>query len=138
MKKYILYADDDQDDYEILQNAFAEISEQIGLVHVSNGYDVISHLQNRAQSDYPSLILMDINMPLLGGKETLELLKIDDHYKTIPVKIFSTAFSPADKAAIEQNGAEVIKKPSIYDGWRKIAAELAKYCTVWLLCSLVH
>ena len=133
MKKYILYAEDDPEDFEILKTALAEVNNDIGLIQVPNGFGVIKYLQNLDQSDYPSLIVMDMNMPLLNGKETLELLQTDDHFKSIPVKVFSTIASPTDTRLIEQRGSEVIQKPAIYSDWVAVATELAKLCGIWLL-----
>ena len=127
MKKYILYAEDDHDDFEILKNVLEEVNQDVALVQVSNGNDVIKYLQQLAPSQYPSVILMDMNMPILNGKETLKLLKTDDHFKSIPVKMFSTATSPTDEKLIEQTGSQVIKKPAMYSDWIAIASELAKY-----------
>ena len=133
MKKYILYAEDDLEDFEILKMALAEVNRDIELVQVSNGLGVISHLQLLDQTAYPSLVLMDMNMPLLNGKQTLELLRIDDHFKTIPVRLFSTISSPTDTRFIEQKGSEVIQKPAIYSDWVAVATELAKLCCPLLL-----
>jgi len=138
MKKYILYAEDDPEDFEVLKSALEEVNNDITLVQVPTGYDVIKYLQDLDPSQYPSLILMDLNMPLLDGRETLKLLKIDDQYKTIPVKVFSTVTSPTDKIMIEQTGSEVIKKPAMYAGWLSVASKLAKYCCVLLMCSIMR
>ena len=136
MKRQILYVEDDPDDFLLLQKAFKDVDENIELINVANGYETIKFLQ-QSNGQYPSLILMDINMPVLDGKETLELLKIDDRFKTIPVIFFSTDVSPFDKKTIEKTGTELITKPSLYEEWIAIAKKLAQlYCLILLYSAI--
>ena len=137
MKRRILYVEDDQDDFLLLQKAFQDVDENIELINVLNGYETIKFLQESNTADFPSLIVMDINMPVMDGKETLELLKIDDKFKSIPVVFFSTSVSPMDKKIIETTGTEVITKPSLYEEWLEIARKLAKlYCFIFLYSAV--
>src|SRR5687768_15682024 len=101
MKRRILYVEDDQDDFSLLQKAFQDVDEDIELINVLNGYETIKFLQESEDDDFPSLIVMDINMPVMDGRETLELLKTDDKFKSIPVIFLSTSVSPMDKKIIE-------------------------------------
>ncbi|HEU4472212.1 MAG TPA: response regulator, partial [Flavisolibacter sp.] len=95
MKKYILYAEDDPDDFWVLKQAFNELnSNTVELVNVPDGYDVIRYLQALDESQYPSLILLDLIMPTLNGKETLNYLKMDDRFSRIPIVCISTSASP--------------------------------------------
>lgn len=88
----ILMADDDEDDILLTQDAM----EAAGIVHnlmtVSDGQQLLSYL--RAQDDehkYPSVILLDLNMPIMDGREVLKELKNDALLKAIPVVILSTS-----------------------------------------------
>ena len=137
MKRRILYVDDDHDDFMLLQKAFHDVDENIELLNVSNGYDTITFLQDSHEDNYPSLILMDINMPVLDGKETLKLLQVDDKFKNIPVVFFSTSNSPFDKKAIEKTGSELITKPSLYEEWLAIARRLAQLYSLFFLYSAI-
>src|SRR5687767_67328 len=112
MGNYILFADDDQDDFTVLKDALKETNAQIELVSVENGYDVIKFLQDKSSEQFPSLIIMDMKMPMLGGKETLELLRIDDRFKTIPVILISGSYSKSETDELAKKAMEVIKKPS--------------------------
>src|SRR5690348_5422985 len=97
MKRRILYVDDDHDDFQLLQKAFHDVDVNVELINVSNGYDTIKFLQDSDEESFPSLILMDINMPVMDGRETARLIQIDDKFKRIPVVFFSTSASPFDK-----------------------------------------
>lgn len=137
MKRRILYVEDDQDDFLLLQKAFQDVDQNIELINVLNGYETIKFLQKSSETDFPSLIVMDINMPVMDGKETLELLRIDDKFKSIPVVFFSTSVSPKDKKIIEETGTELISKPSLYEEWLDIARKLARlYCLIFLYSAV--
>lgn len=137
MKRRILYVEDDQDDFLLLQKAFQDVDQNIELINVLNGYETIKFLQKSSETDFPSLIVMDINMPVMDGKETLELLRIDDKFKSIPVVFFSTSVSPKDKKIIEESGTELISKPSLYEEWLDIARKLARlYCFIFLYSAV--
>lgn len=138
MRKYILYAEDDYDDCIFLKKALEEISSDIELVNVPTGYDLIKFLQDKDQTSYPSIILMDMKMPMLDGKETLDLLKLDDKLKDIPVMILSGSNFGYDLNQIAlEGGSKFKKKPSRYDEWLAIAKELAKYCTAVFLAMVI-
>lgn len=139
MKKYILYAEDDQDDFWLLKQAFRELDkEAIELINVPTGYDVIKYLQELDEARYPSLILLDLVMPTLNGRETLDYLRMDDRFKNIPVVCISTSASPKEQTMIKQAGTEVIRKPDIYEEWITIANQLTQYCSLILMCAIIR
>ena len=139
MKRRILYVDDDPEDFQLLQKAFHDVDANVELINVSNGYDTIKFLQESDEDNFPSLILMDINMPIMDGKETARLLQIDDKFKNIPVVFFSTSASPFDKKAIEKTGSELITKPSLYEEWLAIARKLAQlYSFIFLYSTICY
>lgn len=137
MKRRILYVEDDHDDFLLLQKAFHDVDHHIELVNVINGFETIRFLQDINDNNFPSLIVMDVNMPLMDGKETLELLREDDQFKCIPVVFFSTSVSPMDKRMIESTGTELITKPSLYEEWLAIAKRLAKLYSLIYLYSTI-
>ena len=127
MKKYILYADDDMDDFEFLESALKEVDPEIEMVNVVNGYELIKYLQVREESTYPMLIVLDSKMPLLSGRETLGLLKTDSHFRNIPVALLSTMPDPRDREEMAKTGTRIFEKPDVYEDWRKIAHQLLTY-----------
>ena len=78
-KPVILYAEDDQDDFEILKDALVQQSDQFVLEQAQNGTEVLSYLE---QNPSPGLIVLDLNMPVMDGKQTLKWLK--EHRITKP------------------------------------------------------
>ncbi len=113
-KPFILIADDDQEDRYLLHTAFEEIGRSNDIFLVENGLQVFSYLDTSLeQSGMPSLIVLDLNMPILNGMETLSRLKSHNVYKNIPVIIFTTSVHEVEKERCLEIGAlDVIKKPA--------------------------
>ncbi len=113
-KPFILIADDDQEDRYLLHTAFEEIGRSNDIYLVENGLQVFSYLDTFIeQSGMPSLIVLDLNMPMLNGMETLSRLKSHNVYKNIPVIIFTTSVHEVEKARCLEIGAvDFIKKPA--------------------------
>ena len=111
----ILYAEDDYDDFMILADAFKAFDEDIELVRAENGLKVIDFLKHIAAPDaYPGLIILDLNMPVMDGKETLIRLKSFDQYNDIPVVIFTTSSDIRDKRILEKYDVPFYTKPISY------------------------
>jgi len=133
-KPYILIADDDQEDRFLLDIAFKEIGSLEHLCMVENGIQVIDHLNEIADNTgLPALIVLDLNMPILGGIDTLEKLKSTDRFKDIPVIIHSTSMYEAEKERCLQIGAvDFIKKPVSFDQMISTAKFLNEFSVVAL------
>ena len=113
-KPFILIADDDQEDRYLLHTAFEEIGQSDDIALVENGLQVFAYLDTSLeQSDMPALIVLDLNMPILNGMETLSRLKAHNLYKNIPVIMFTTSIHEVEKArCLEIGAADFIKKPA--------------------------
>ena len=101
--KTILLVDDDEDDQLIFKDAIKETSSEIECLTAANGRDAF--LQLEKASSTPSLIFLDLNMPVMNGFEFLERLKESDGFKKIPVVIYTTSDSPSDKKNTMNTGA---------------------------------
>lgn len=112
----ILVAEDDYDERHIFLEAFKEIGAPAEVVHFfDDGESLLSFLDENAGETYPSLIVLDINMPKLGGKRTLEILKAHPSYKHIPVMIYSTMYGQTDLMEYSKMGAlSFDRKPDDY------------------------
>ncbi len=94
LRRKILLVDDDDDDQLLFKEAISEIATDVDCVSADNGLDALAHL--RTVNPAPSLIFMDLNMPLMNGFECLEEIKKEERFKNIPVVIFSTSNNPQD------------------------------------------
>jgi len=85
---------------------------------------VISYLQNE-ELKKPDLIFLDINMPCMGGKECLRLIKKNAEWKHIPVIMFTTSKAEEDVNETFTDGASrYIIKPSAMDDYEEIFKQL--------------
>lgn len=125
---YFLYAEDDADDIDIMQEMIYSRHQPNRLVCVDNGFALLKYLQQIQQEEsYPSLIILDVKLPKLNGIETLELLRTDDIYRLIPVVIFSSKLSEAEKERCRTLGAEVLLKPLAYNDWPEVLDHFSAY-----------
>lgn len=113
-KPFILIADDDQEDRYLLHTAFEEIGRSNDIYLVENGLQVFTYLDSSMeQTNMPSLIVLDLNMPILNGMETLLRLKAHNLFKDIPVIMFTTSVHEVEKErCLAIGAADFIKKPA--------------------------
>lgn len=98
-------------------------------MHAANGEEGMRKLRKMtAAGAGPCLIILDINMPVKNGKETLQEIKQDERLKAIPVIMFSTSNNPADKQFAESLGAGFITKPIVYLDIKKLVEEFVLRC----------
>ena len=125
MKHLVLYADDDADDRLWASEAYLAIDANVSLCFVENGQEVLHYLQTLSEDCFPSLIILDLNMPQLDGRRTLQLLKENPRYRHIPVAIVSTSSNNNDREVCQQLGAALfLVKPNTYRNWEHTVAQL--------------
>lgn len=97
----ILLVDDSDDDVELIRMACARIGLGQCLRRVSNGRQCMAYL--RGEGEYagtlrPSLILLDMNMPVMSGRDTMARIAADPGLRHIPVVAISSSSEPAEVA----------------------------------------
>jgi CheY-like chemotaxis protein len=137
-ERYLLYADDDEDDKAILVEMMRRINPEIGVVTTENGLQAVKFLESiEDKRPLPCCIVLDMNMPIMNGTQTLETIKKNPVYKDIPVFLFSTSNNPSDVAATSELGAEAfITKPYGQKELLEVCEEFADYCNRPLLQKL--
>ena len=128
--KIILYADDDPDDRELLTATLQELHPDYKIIPAGNGKEAIKKLKElMAKNIKPCLIVLDMNMPMLNGKETLEIIKSNPDWSGLPVAIFTTASSKMYKDLMEKYGIPVITKPAKFKTMVNEVAQLLSCCS---------
>ena len=128
-ERIILCADDDDDDIEMLQEAIKAADGTYRIVQARNGIDALKKLDGlKAQGTLPCLVVLDINMPKMDGRQTFISIRNNPDYAAIPVVILSTSSSPLDKTFFTKKDVEYITKPINYDYLVEVAQKLLSYC----------
>lgn len=127
-------ADDDEDDRLLTQDALAESRVLNELHFVEDGVELLEYLERRgkfedkAVSPRPGLILLDLNMPRMDGREALEAIKANPNLKGIPVVILTTSKQEEDMVkGYNLGAASYITKPVTFDGLVDLMKTLGKY-----------
>lgn len=122
----VVMADDDVDDFFLMQSTLEEQHVNNPLHHVASGRQLLDFLVHRndtppAHRHLPGLIFLDINMPGMNGLEVLEKLKTNAAFRAIPVVIFSTVSNPETVRRAYQLGANsFITKPNSMQGMAEV------------------
>jgi CheY-like chemotaxis protein len=125
----ILYVDDDEDDLEMLKDAIIAIDSSYQIVKASNGEDgLLQLLEMKQEKKLPCLIVLDINMPRLDGRQTFQRIKADETLSNIPIVIFSTSSNKMDKMFFAGKNIEYITKPIQFDHLQQVAQKLLSFC----------
>lgn len=135
----ILVAEDDPDDREMLTEAFAHAPASVELHFVDDGQGLLQHLASPPAPPaaagvpgpaQPSLILLDLNMPGVDGREALRRLRADARWRRIPVVVFTTSSAQEDVDQVYAlGGNSFITKPARMDDLVQLVHTLERY---WL------
>ena len=128
-KQLIVYAEDDQDDIELMEESFGNYAQNIELLCFSDGLEVYEYLASSYNQPSPCLIVLDINLPRMSGKEVLKKLRAIKRFKDIRVVLFTTSSQPHDKAFAHFYGAGFMTKPITYKQMDKIIHQFIEHCT---------
>lgn len=117
----ILLADDDEDDRLLVREAIAEAGVPGEVRSVPDGAGLLAYL-NRASpyadadgSPRPGVVLLDLNMPGLDGREALRRIRADPAFRALPVVVLTTSRAPEDIERAYALGANTfITKPAAF------------------------
>jgi CheY-like chemotaxis protein len=106
----IVVADDDLDDQELVQQAFADAKVKFFITKVYDGIQLLDYLNKRHKyrdnkDPNPNLILLDLNMPLMDGFQALQEIKRTPGLKNIPIFVITTSRASSDKEKALKFGA---------------------------------
>jgi CheY-like chemotaxis protein len=135
----VLLVEDDPGDQKLMKTAIMSQGCELELMVTSNGESAMNYLQMCEQEPQkyqkPCLILLDLNMPGMGGKEFLRQIKKDDALSAIPVVVVTTSDSEADiRECYELQAAGYIQKAAMPAEFNEILRKLVRY---WFLTSAV-
>ena len=112
----ILYIDDDQDDLLIFEESVSSLYPDVTLYKAQSteaGIQILDQLEME-RKPFPSLIMIDMNMPKMNGRETLQHIRNNNKWRHIPVAIFTTSANNEDIDFCRSFGSACITKPMSY------------------------
>jgi two-component system response regulator len=132
----ILLADDDEDDRLMTRDALRDARLHNDLRFVVDGVDLLDYLHRRGrhadprESPRPGMILLDLNMPRMDGREALGAIKGDRDLRSIPVVVLTTSKSEEDIVRTYDLGVNsFITKPVTFLGLVEVMKVFTRY---WL------
>jgi CheY-like chemotaxis protein len=136
----ILLVEDDPADQKLIKTSMLNQKIDNELIAMDTGEAALEYLAHSKSGEAgystPDLILLDLNMPGMDGRDFLRRLKADDVLDTIPVVILTTSDSEQDiLETYKLQASGYIKKPPTIDGFREVLSQLQEYWFV--ICKRV-
>ena len=139
MDKEILLVEDNPDDVELTRIAFREAKVANNLVVVSDGAEALDYLfargayAERNPDDLPSIVLLDLNLPKVDGREVLQAIRANEKTRSIPVVVLTTSTEPFDVEASYALGVNsYIQKPVDFERFVWAVQQVGLY---WLVLN---
>lgn len=127
----ILLIEDDPGDVELTRQGLATVKMFVHLHTVEDGIKALRYLRREgpyADAVRPDLILLDLNLPRMDGRETLKEIKADERLKCIPVIVLTTSEVDEDILKCYNLGASCyIPKPVGFEAFLKVVQMLEDF-----------
>ncbi len=129
----VLLVEDSPGDVRLTREAFKDANKTIHLHVAVDGVEAMAFLRREGAHSHaprPDLILLDLNLPKMDGREVLTLIKQDDDLKTIPTVILTTSEAEADIVKSYQLQANCyLNKPVQLDAFEALVKSINDF---WL------
>ncbi|MEU4593282.1 response regulator [Micromonospora aurantiaca (nom. illeg.)] len=127
----VLLAEDDPADVALVEESLAAHALPAELHHVPDGVEAMAFLRRQGQyadAPRPELILLDLNMPRLNGREVLAKIKVDPGLKAIPVVVFTTSAIDVDVlASYSAHANAYVAKPVDLDDFERAVERIHRF-----------
>jgi two-component system response regulator len=139
MHKEILLVEDNPDDVELTRIAFREAKIANSLVVVNDGAEALDYLfargahAGRDPAELPSIVLLDLNLPKVDGREVRQAIRANEATKTLPVVVLTTSAEPFDVETSYALGVNsYIQKPVDFEQFVWAVKQVGLY---WLVLN---
>ncbi|MFI6133827.1 response regulator [Micromonospora sp. NPDC051141] len=127
----LLVVEDDPADVALIENAIAAQNLPTDLHVVSDGEEAMAFLHRRgvhADAPRPDLIMLDLNMPRVDGREVLTAVKADNQLKPIPVVVFTTSTVDVDVlASYSAHANAYVTKPLDLHTFERVVSDIHRF-----------
>jgi CheY-like chemotaxis protein len=121
----VLLVEDNPTDVFVIKEAIERSGLDLNLRVASNGEEALLYLQGLSGSEKtscPALVLLDLNLPKVGGIEVLRKLRSSSPCNHTPVIVVTSSIAEADRAAVRRLGAEAyFEKPTSLEAYMELA-----------------
>jgi len=93
------------------------------VAYTTNGKEALHYLTAALETELPCLVILDLNMPVMDGKQALIEIKKNEKLSEVPIVVFSTTSHPADLHFCQNHGVELVTKP---DNFAQISTEVER------------
>ena len=125
----ILCVDDDEDDLFFIKEIVVSQGHSLTIKEARNGVDALNFLQaGLKNNELPCLIIMDMNMPRMDGRQTISKIKEIEQLSKVPIVVFTTSSNADHQKYFESQGVRFITKPFDYKVFTKEIINLLAYC----------
>jgi CheY-like chemotaxis protein len=126
----VVLADDDPDDQFMIRRALGRCCPGLAVHGVRDGIELMDYLQDRQDVDLPRLVLLDLNMPRMDGREALRALRAASALVRLPVVVLTTSVEKGDRQSATALGASAfVSKP---DGFVELCEALRLTLEAWM------
>ncbi|MFF1872450.1 response regulator [Streptomyces sp. CB03911] len=123
----VLLVEDDVADAMLIEEALFEQGMARTIVKAEDGVAALEHLRENV-ARYPDLIILDLNMPRMNGRELLEVLKADEQLKLIPIVVLTTSAAPEDvSGAYHRHANAYVTKPVNLDDFTRAVQSIDNF-----------
>lgn len=126
-KNTILYAEDDIDDFDSVKEVLEQLSDDHVLINARNGAEAVQYLQSHQEAP-PCLVIVDLNMPVMDGKELLSWIRSSESFSQLPVMVFTTSSREEDVKLCQKNSCTFFRKPTLYRDLLHIVQTMLQMC----------
>lgn len=139
LEQCILLVEDSDDDAELTMRAFKKARITNDVVRARDGVEALDYLLargphvSRDKLDLPAVVLLDLNLPRVGGHEVLTTIRNTDHTRHLPVVVLTSSDEEKDRlAAYQQFANSYVRKPVESDQFAAALRDLGLY---WLVLN---
>jgi len=127
----ILLVEDNEMDVILTKKCFEEVDPTIHLYPVDNGLEAMAFLRQQGKytdSPTPDLVLLDLNMPMMDGRQTLAEITADESLQHIPVVVLTNSQDANDVRSVYKLRANsYLRKPVDFNDFVRIGQGIVDY-----------
>ncbi len=130
----VLYAEDNEHDIIATKRSWKRHGVELGLRITRDGAECLDYLYRRgayappADAPSPSLVLLDLHMPKVGGLEVLKTIREDPKHKHLPVVVMTSSSMDRDRIESYELGVNAyVIKPLVYEKFAEAIASILEF-----------